>query len=66
MKKRPKTRQPYETPTLTRLTSEQAKLKLVSRADKGDLGAKELLDLMPSKKSNGKGAVKEQHQKRTA
>jgi hypothetical protein len=37
---------PYEKPTLTKLTPEQAKLKLLGHASKGDKGAQELLELM--------------------
>jgi len=49
-------RKHYEKPTLTRLTPEQAKLKLVCRASKGDQGAKDFLertfpDSVPKKKS---------------
>lgn len=39
-----KRRKPYEKPTATKLTSEQAKVKLLDRAGKGDQGAKELLE----------------------
>lgn len=39
-------RKPYEKPTVTKLTPEQAKLKLLGHASKGDKGAQELLGLM--------------------
>ena len=38
-------RKPYEKPTATRLTSEQAKLKLVNQASRGDQGAKDMLEM---------------------
>jgi hypothetical protein len=41
-----KKRQPYEKPTATKLTPEQAKPKLLAHAMKGDEGASELLDLI--------------------
>jgi len=44
--KREKPRKPYEKPTATRLTSEEAKLKLVDHASRGDQGAKEILEMM--------------------
>jgi len=49
-------RKTYEKPTLTKLTPEEAKLKLVSRASRGDQGAKDFLkkmfpDSVPEKKS---------------
>ena len=40
------TRKPYEKPTLAELTPEQAKLKLVNLANRGDKGAKEFLEKM--------------------
>ncbi len=46
---------PYEKPALTKLTPEQAKLKVVGRASKGDQGAKQVLDTMhtdPKKKKS--------------
>ena len=50
-----KVRNPYEKPTVTKLTPEQAKLKLLGAATEGDEGAKDLLKLMfpkvPPKKS---------------
>jgi hypothetical protein len=36
----------YEKPTVTKLTEEQAKLKLLAHAKKGHEGAKELLELI--------------------
>jgi hypothetical protein len=41
-----KKRKPYEKPTATKLTPEQAKLKLFGHAMKGDEGGSELLELM--------------------
>jgi hypothetical protein len=41
-----KKRQPYEKPTATKLTPEQAKPKLLAHAMIGDEGVKELLDLI--------------------
>jgi hypothetical protein len=41
-----KNRKLYEKPTATRLTSEEAKLKLVDHASRGDQGAKEILAMM--------------------
>ena len=37
---------PYEKPTVTKLTREQAMLKLRAHADRGDPGAKELFEKM--------------------
>jgi hypothetical protein len=45
-KKAKKTRKPYEKPTATRLTPEQAKLKLLRHASTGDEGARDLLEMM--------------------
>lgn len=45
-KKASNTRRPYEKPTVTKLTPEQAKLKLLDHAIMGDQGAKDLLELM--------------------
>jgi hypothetical protein len=39
-------RKPYEKPTVTTLTPEQAKPKLLAHAMKGDEGARELLELI--------------------
>lgn len=39
-------RKPYEKPTATKLTSEEAKLKLVDHASRGDPGAKDMLEMM--------------------
>jgi hypothetical protein len=50
MEKKSKTRKPYATPTLTKLTPEQARLKLVSHAE----GAKELLKILPGEDSKDK------------
>jgi Tfp pilus assembly protein PilP len=41
-----KTRKPYEKPTVTKLTPEEAEAKLLDAANKGDQGAKSLLELM--------------------
>ena len=53
-----KTRKPYVKPTATKITPEQAKLKLLGFASTGDQGAKELLEMMfpetPQKDSIGK------------
>lgn len=37
---------PYEKPSVTKLTREQAMLKLRAHADRGDPGAKELFERM--------------------
>jgi len=48
-----KSRKPYEKPTATKLTPEQAKLKLLDAANRGDQGAKDLLEMMsPEEKAN--------------
>lgn len=39
-------KKPYEQPTVTKLTREEAKLKLMERARMGDEQAKELLDIL--------------------
>lgn len=39
-------KKPYEKPTATKITREQAKLKLMGHAMMGDKQAKELLDLL--------------------
>jgi hypothetical protein len=54
MEKKSKTRKPYETPTLRKLTPEQVRLKLVPHAEKGDEEAKELLKSLPWKDSKDK------------
>jgi len=41
-----KTRSPFEKPTVTKLTAEQAKLKLLGAATIGDQGAIDLLKLV--------------------
>lgn len=41
-----KTKKPYVKPTATKLTDEQAKLKLLGHAITGDQGAKDLLEMM--------------------
>jgi hypothetical protein len=55
MESGPKAGKPYERSTVTKLTPEQAKLKLLGQASMGNQGAKELLELMfpdvPSKDS---------------
>jgi hypothetical protein len=43
---RPRNLKPYEEPTVTKLTREQAILKLCAHADRGDRGAKELFERM--------------------
>ena len=45
-KKAKNTRKPYEKPTATKHTPEQARLKLLGRATMGDQGAKDLLEEM--------------------
>jgi hypothetical protein len=53
-----KTKKPYVKPTATKLTHEQAKLKLLGLASAGDQGPNELLEMMfpetPQKDSKGK------------
>ena len=44
--KKEKRRKAYEKPTATKLTSEEAKLKLVDHASRGDQGAKDILEMM--------------------
>jgi hypothetical protein len=39
-------RKPYEKPTATQLTKEEAKRKLIEHARRGDQGAKEMLEMM--------------------
>jgi hypothetical protein len=39
-------RKPYEKPTVTKLTPEEAKLKLIALANRGDEQAKEMLVMM--------------------
>lgn len=41
-----KPRKPYGKPTVTKLTPEQAKLKLLGHASMGEQGAKDLLKMM--------------------
>lgn len=41
-----KARKPYEKPTLTPLTPEEAKLKLIDGASRGEQGAKDILEIM--------------------
>ena len=41
-----RTKKPYVKPTVTKLTDEQAKLKLLGHAIMGDQGAKDLLEEM--------------------
>ena len=45
------TRKPYEKPTITQLTREQAKLKLIGHTMAGNQGAKELLQLLEDSRS---------------
>ena len=45
-KKTKNARKPYEKPTATKLTAEQAKLKLLGHAGRGDQGAKDILKLV--------------------
>jgi len=44
--KKEKRRKPYEKPTATKLTPEEAKLKLVDHARRGDQGAKDILEIL--------------------
>jgi hypothetical protein len=44
--RRKKKRKPYEEPTATKLTPEQATIKLLGHAMPGDEGARQLLDLI--------------------
>jgi hypothetical protein len=41
-----KAKKPYNKPTVTKLTTEQAKLKLLGHAVMGDQGAKDLLGMI--------------------
>lgn len=41
-----KRRRPYEKPKATKLTAEEAKLKLIDHVSRGDEGAKDLLEMM--------------------
>ncbi len=52
-----RTRKPYEKPTVTKLTPEEAKAKLLEAANKGDRGAKEHLEMM-SHEENAKDKKK--------
>jgi hypothetical protein len=45
-KKMKKVRKPYEKPIATKLTPQEAKLKLLHRARMGDRGARELLEML--------------------
>lgn len=54
MKKKARAKRPYEKPTVTKLTPQQARLKLTPHAEKGHEGAKELLELMSPKDSKTK------------
>jgi hypothetical protein len=45
-KKAARTKKPYVKPTATKLTDEQAKLKLLGHAITGDQGAKDLLEMV--------------------
>jgi hypothetical protein len=44
--KKNKQRKPYQKPTATKLSPEEAKFKLLDHASKGDEGAKDLLKMM--------------------
>jgi hypothetical protein len=44
--KREQCRMPYEKPTVTELTSEEAKLKLVHHASLGNQGAKDMMVML--------------------
>ncbi len=54
----PPTRKPYTKPSATRLTHEQAKLKLLGHAVQGEAGAKELLDLLFQKEAEDSEEVR--------
>jgi hypothetical protein len=59
-------KEPYEKPTATKLTREQAKLKLMGHAVMGDEGAKELLERIfqeESAKKNQAGVLDHQAKK---
>jgi hypothetical protein len=45
--KKNKQRKSYQKPTATKLSPEEAKLKLLDYANKGDQGAKDLLMMFP-------------------
>jgi hypothetical protein len=49
--KQEKHRKPYEKPTATKLTTEEAKLKLINHVSRGDQGAKDLLEMMFSEEA---------------
>jgi hypothetical protein len=50
-----RTGNPYEKPTVTKLTPEEAKAKLLDAANRGDQGAKDLLEMMsPEEKTKDK------------
>lgn len=57
MEKRSKTRKSYQPPTLTNLTPEEAKLKLLDAAKQGDKEAKELLESIYCDKSEKEGVA---------
>jgi len=44
--KQMKLRKPYDKPTATKLTQEEAKRKLIDHASRGDEGAKDILEIM--------------------
>jgi hypothetical protein len=49
---KPRRLKPYEKPSVTKLTREQAMLKLQAQAKRGDPEAKKLLELMFSRATN--------------
>jgi hypothetical protein len=51
MKKNVGTKKPYQQPTLTKLTPEEARVKLAPYVEKGHEGAKKLMDSVPRKDS---------------
>jgi hypothetical protein len=51
MKKKAGTKKPYRQPTLTQLTPEEARLRLAPYVEKGDEGAKKLMQSVPGKDS---------------
>jgi len=51
--KKEKRRKRYEKPTATKLTPEEAKVKLVDHARRGDQGARNLLEMMFPEEAKG-------------
>ena len=59
MESSPRTRKPYERPTVTRLRPEQAKLKLLGHAGMGHQGAKDLMERMFHEASSKDSSARE-------